>query len=131
MDSDDVGKLAEGLAAVGIAALGANPVVAAALGAAVSLLRARWDRHAATRELQRQVTEAITAWASSEHLDEELIAGLTIATAAVSEHGLNEREFKELDYDADRATEEVIRRSRQLDRDWANSSSAVKSPGVV
>lgn len=118
MDSADVGRLADGLAAVGIAVLSPDPITKAALGAAIPILRARWERNAATRDLQRQVTDAITAWAGSERVGDDLSAGLAIATDTLRTHGLTSSDLKALDYDPDRATARIIERARTNDADW-------------
>lgn len=87
MDATDIGKLAEGLATVGIAALGADPV-STALGVVVPFLRAGLERRVETRELQHQVSDAIAGWAHGEHLTPELLSGMAIATRTLQRWGL-------------------------------------------
>ena len=118
MDATDIGKLAEGLAAVGIAALGADPAATAALGVAVPFFRAGFERRVETRELQRRVSDAIAGWARGEHVASELPVGMAIATQTLHRWGLLAYELRELDYDPDRATAEIIRRARDAEPDW-------------
>lgn len=131
MQSEDVGRLAAGLAAVAIAALSPDPITAAALSAAIPVLRARWEKNAATRDLQRQVTDAIAAWAGSERLGDDLAAGLTIATATLHGHPLSATDLKDLDYDPGRLSREIIRRAGRTNPDWAQTEHELEDAAHI
>jgi Predicted NTPase (NACHT family) len=126
MGHRDAALLAEGLAAVAIAALGAPPVVGASLLGAIPLLRSYWDRSAATRELQKRVAGSIAAWATSEHIDDDLFAGMTIATTSMAMAGLTSDDLQSVGFDAQSATAEVIRRASRLDPDWRVSEHSAE-----
>jgi hypothetical protein len=115
VDSSTIATLVESLAAVGIAAVGGPALATASVGLAVPLARAAWDRHAATRQLQRQVEGSINHWVESEGLSDHVAAGLSIATSVVRRFGLSEQDLRQLAFNAERATEAVIARAERAD----------------
>ncbi|MFV0452733.1 MAG: NACHT domain-containing protein [Propioniciclava sp.] len=133
MDAGDRSALVDGLATAAVAALAvANPLAGAAASVGLPLLRRGIDRHSKAAELRRRIVLTVTAWAKSEHLpDADITAGLTIATYTVNRYGLMESEYRDLDYDPPKGTEEVIDRASRVEPDWAVGSGGEDVAHVV
>ncbi|WP_275703371.1 NACHT domain-containing protein [Tessaracoccus caeni] len=126
-----VGQLAEGLAAVAIAAFCGNPIVATALGKAIPMVRSRWEGNAESKVLQRGLTDAITTWAEREHLGDDAGPGLALATGTIAKYGLGPDEMQRCNYDADEITEEIVGRAAKRDPEWVSPEQTRDSAYIV
>ena len=114
-------KLVDALAAVAVSALreplGAIGVSAA--GELVKLLQKARSRTSEEKELQKQVREAITAWADGERLDQDVVErGLAWAIEYVQAAGCQHELIAEADFDPTRAAEAVLTQARKKDGFW-------------
>ena len=114
-------ELVDALAAVAVSAL-SEPLGAIGVSAArelVKLLRNARGRTSEERELQKQVREAITAWAKGEHLDPDVVdRGLGWAIEYVQAAGCQHELIAEADFDPTRAAEAVLTQAKARDKHW-------------
>lgn len=114
-------ELVEALAAVAVSAL-SEPLGAIGVSAAgelVKLLRNARGRASEERELQKQVREAITAWAKGERLDPDVVdRGLAWAIEYVQAAGCQHELIADADFDPTQAAEVVLTPAKARDEYW-------------
>ena len=113
--------LVDALAAVAVSAL-SEPLGAIGVSVAgelVKLLRKARGRTSEEKELQKQVREAITAWAKGESLDPDVVErGLGWAIEYVQAAGCQNDLIAEADFDPTRAAEAVLTPAKARDGYW-------------
>ena len=114
-------ELVDALAAVAVSAL-SEPLGAIGVSAArelVKLLQKTRGRTSEEKELQKQVREAITAWAEGERLDPDVVdRGLAWAIEYVQAAGCQHELIAEADFDPTRAAEVVLTPAKARDEYW-------------
>ena len=114
-------ELVDALAAVAVSAL-SGPLGAIGVSAAcelVKLLQKARGRTSEEKELQKQVREAITAWAKGERLDPDVVdRGLAWAIEYVQAAGCQHELIAEADFDPTRAAEAVLTPAKARDEYW-------------
>ena len=111
-------ELVDALAAVAVSALSGAIGVSAA-GELVKLLQKARGRTSEERELQKQVREAITAWAKGERLDPDVVdRGLAWAIEYVQAAGCQHELIAEADFDPTQAAEVVLTPAKARDGYW-------------
>jgi hypothetical protein len=113
------------LATVAIAALGGPlPAVAtAALKEVVTYARARYEKDAPTRDLQREVEAAILGRVEDSHEFQDPESGrlgLTEAALVVARYGVSDQRSADLGWAPDLAANEVITAAAAHDRFWGS-----------
>ena len=114
-------ELVDALAAVTVSAL-SEPLGAIGVSAArelVKFLQKARGRTSEERELQKQVREAITAWANGESLDPDVVErGLAWAIEYVQAAGCQHELIADADFDPMRAAEVVLTPAKARDEYW-------------
>ena len=113
--------LVDALAAVAVSALSGplGAIGVSAAGELVKLLQKARGRTSEEKELQKQVREAITAWAKGEHLDQDVVdRGLAWAIEYVQTAGCQHELIAEADFDPTRAAEAVLTLAKARDGYW-------------
>ena len=114
-------ELVDALAAVAVSALSGplGAIGVSAAGELVKLLQNARGRKSEEKELQKQVREAITAWAKGEHLDPDVVdRGLAWAIEYVQAAGCQHELIAEADFDPTRAAEAVLTKAKARDGYW-------------
>ena len=114
-------ELVDALAAVAVSALSGplGAIGVSAAGELVKLLQKVRDRTSEERELQKQVREAITAWAKGERLDPDVVdRGLAWAIEYVQAAGCQHELIAEADFDPTQAAEVVLTPAKARDGYW-------------
>ncbi|WP_158676502.1 NACHT domain-containing NTPase, partial [Tessaracoccus sp. OH4464_COT-324] len=114
-------RLVEALAAVAVSALSGSlgPVGVTAANKLVSLLQEARDRASGERQLRDRVRAAITQWAKSEHIDEEVTdRGLAWAVECVQLAGCQHDLIVRADFDPGKAAGAVLEAVRRRDEYW-------------
>ncbi len=114
-------ELVDALAAVAVSALSGplGAIGVSAAGELVKLLQKAWGRTSEERELQKQVREAITAWAKGERLDPDVVdRGLAWAIEYVQAAGCQHELIAEADFDPTQAAEVVLTPAKARDGYW-------------
>ena len=114
-------ELVDALAAVAVSALSGplGAIGVSAAGELVKLLQKVRGRTSEERELQKQVREAITAWAKGEHLGQDVVdRGLAWAIEYVQAAGCQHELIAEADFDPTRAAEAVLTPAKARDGYW-------------
>ena len=114
-------ELVDALAAVAVSALSGplGAIGVSAAGELVKLLQKARGRTSEERELQKQVREAITAWAKGERLDPDVVdRGLAWAIEYVQAAGCQHELIAEADFDPTRAAEAVLTQAKARDKHW-------------
>ena len=113
--------LVDALAAVAVSALSGplGAIGVSAAGELVKLLQKARGRTSEEKELQKQVREAITAWAKGEHLDQDVVdRGLAWAIEYVQAAGCQHELIAEADFDPTQAAEAVLTQAKARDKHW-------------
>jgi len=114
-------ELVDALAAVAVSAL-SGPLGAIGVSAAselVKLLQKARGRTSEEKELQKQVREAISAWAKGERLDPDVVdRGLGWAIEYVQAAGCQNELIADADFDPTRAAEAVLTPAKARDKHW-------------
>ena len=114
-------ELVDALAAVAVSAL-SGPLGAIGVSAAselVKLLQKARGRTSEEKELQKQVREAITAWADGERLDQDVVErGLAWAIEYVQAAGCQHELIADADFDPTQAAEAVLTQAKEKDDFW-------------
>ena len=113
--------LVDALAAVAVSALSGplGAIGVSAAGELVKLLQKARGRTSEEKELQKQVREAITAWAKGEHLDQDVVdRGLAWAIEYVQTAGCQHALIADADFDPTRAAEAVLTLAKARDGYW-------------
>ena len=114
-------ELVDALAAVAVSAL-SEPLGAIGVSAArelAKLLQKTRGRTSEEKELQKQVREAITAWAEGERLDPDVVdRGLAWAIEYVQAAGCQHELIAEADFDPTQAAEAVLTPAKARDEYW-------------
>ena len=114
-------ELVDALAAVAVSAL-SEPLGAIGVSAARELVKLLWDARGRTseeKELQKQVREAITAWADGERLDPDVVdRGLAWAIEYVQAAGCQHELIADADFDPTQAAEVVLTQAKARDEYW-------------
>ena len=114
-------ELVDALAAVAVSALSGplGAIGVSAAGELVKLLQKARGRTSEERELQKQVREAITAWAKGERLDPDVVdRGLAWAIEYVQAAGCQHELIAEADFDPTQAAEVVLTPAKARDGYW-------------
>ena len=114
-------ELVDALAAVAVSALSGplGAIGVSAAGELVKLLRNARGRKSEEKELQKQVREAIIAWADGESLDPDVVdRGLAWAIEYVQAAGCQHELIAEADFDPTRAAEAVLTPAKARDEYW-------------
>lgn len=114
-------ELVDALAAVAVSALSGplGAIGVSAAGELVKLLQKARGRTSEEKELQKQVREAITAWADGERLDPDVVdRGLAWAIEYVQAAGCQHELIAEADFDPTRAAEAVLTPAKERDGYW-------------
>ena len=114
-------ELVDALAAVAVSAL-SGPLGAIGVSAAselVKLLQKARGRTSEEKELQKQVREAISAWAKGERLDPDVVdRGLGWAIEYVQAAECQNELIADADFDPTRAAEAVLTPAKARDKHW-------------
>ena len=113
--------LVDALAAVAVSALSGplGAIGVSAAGELVKLFQKVRGRTSEERELQKQIREAITAWAKGEHLGQDVVdRGLAWAIEYVQAAGCQHELIAEADFDPTRAAEAVLTPAKARDEYW-------------
>ena len=114
-------ELVDALAAVAVSALSGplGAIGVSAAGELVKLLQKARGRKSEEKELQKQVREAIIAWADGESLDPDVVdRGLAWAIEYVQAAGCQHELIAEADFDPTRAAEAVLTPAKARDEYW-------------
>ena len=114
-------ELVDALAAVVVSALSGplGAIGVSAAGELVKLLQKVRGRTSEERELQKQIREAITAWAKGEHLGQDVVdRGLAWAIEYVQAAGCQHELIAEADFDPTRAAKVVLTPAKARDEYW-------------
>ena len=114
-------ELVDALAAVAVSALSGplGAIGVSAAGELVKLLQKVRGRTSEERELQKQIREAITAWAKGEHLGQDVVdRGLAWAIEYVQAAGCQHELIAEADFDPTQAAEVVLTPAKARDGYW-------------
>ena len=114
-------ELVDALAAVAVSALSGplGAIGVSAAGELVKLLQKVRGRTSEERELQKQIREAITAWAKGERLGQDVVdRGLAWAIEYVQAAGCQHELIAEADFDPTRAAEVVLTPAKARDEYW-------------
>ena len=114
-------ELVDALAAVAVSALSGplGAIGVSAAGELVKLLQKARGRTSEEKELQKQVREAISAWAKGERLDPDVVdRGLGWAIEYVQAAGCQHELIAEADFDPTRAAEVVLTPAKARDEYW-------------
>ena len=113
--------LVDALAAVAVSALSGplGAIGVSAAGELVKLLQQARGRTSEEKELQKQVREAITAWADGERLDQDVVErGLAWAIEYVQAAGCQHELIADADFDPTQAAEAVLTQAKEKDDFW-------------
>ena len=113
--------LVDALAAVAVSALSGplGAIGVSAAGELVKLLQQARGRTSEEKELQKQVREAITAWADGERLDQDVVErGLAWAIEYVQAAGCQHELIADADFDPTQAAEAVLTQAKARDEHW-------------
>ena len=113
--------LVDALAAVAVSALSGplGAIGVSAAGELVKLLQQARGRTSEEKELQKQVREAITAWADGERLDQDVVErGLAWAIEYVQAAGCQHELIADADFDPTRAADVVLTPAKARDEYW-------------
>ena len=113
--------LVDALAAVAVSALSGplGAIGVSAAGELVKLLQKARGQASEEKELQKQVREAITAWADGERLDPDVVErGLAWAIEYVQAAGCQHELIAQADFDPTRAAEVVLTPAKARDEYW-------------
>ena len=114
-------ELVDALAAVAVSALSGplGAIGVSAAGELVKLLQKARGRTSEEKELQKQVREAISAWAKGERLDPDVVdRGLGWAIEYVQAAGCQNELIADADFDPTRAAEAVLTPAKARDKHW-------------
>ena len=114
-------ELVDALAAVAVSALSGplGAIGVSAAGELVKLLQKARGRTSEEKELQKQVREAISAWAKGERLDPDVVdRGLGWAIEYVQAAGCQNELIADADFDPTRAAEVVLTPAKARDEYW-------------
>ena len=113
--------LVDALAAVAVSALSGplGAIGVSAAGELVKLLQQARGRTSEEKELQKQVREAITAWADGARLDQDVVErGLAWAIEYVQAAGCQHELIADADFDPTRAADVVLTPAKARDEYW-------------
>ena len=116
-------ELVDALAAVAVSALSGplGAIGVSAAGELVKLLQKARGRTSEEKELQKQVREAISAWAKGERLDPDVVdRGLGWAIKYVQAAGGQNELIADAAFDPTRAAEVVPPPAKAPDAEWEN-----------
>ena len=116
--------LVDALAAVAVSALSGplGAIGVSAAGELVKLFQKVRGRTSEERELQKQIREAITAWAKGEHLGQDVVdRGLAWAIEYVQAAGCQHELIAEADFDPTRAAKVVLTPAKARDEYWGTA----------
>ena len=114
-------ELVDALAAVAVSALSGplGAIGVSAAGELVKLLQKARGRTSEEKELQKQIREAITAWAKGERLDPDVVdRGLAWAIEYVQAAGCQHELIADADFDPTQAAEAVLTPAKARDEYW-------------
>uniref|UniRef100_UPI003C6F8754 NACHT domain-containing protein n=1 Tax=Arachnia propionica TaxID=1750 RepID=UPI003C6F8754 len=114
-------ELVDALAAVAVSALSGplGAIGVSAAGELVKLLQQARSRTSEEKELQKQIREAITAWAKDERLDPDVVdRGLAWAIEYVQAAGCQHELIAEAGFDPTQAAEAVLTKAKTKDGYW-------------